>query len=1131
MGSRTKALALVSLMLISIVPAIASAHDDPVSLNDPFSELDSDISDLLLDWQVPGAQVAVMYNGSLVFNKGYGISSNGTDEGGNYWSSQVTVDSKFRIASLSKAITAAGILTLVQNGTISLDDRMVDLVPHLLPPELEGCDYPSHQTLYSIDDITVSMLLNHRAGFDRDGSPNSDPTYWHWNSWVGSWQNDDCIDKQSLIEDYDNGNLAPISMERILSEWLRRPLDFDPGSRYVYSNIGYQILGQIIEAETGMSYEEYIIESVLTPMGIESMSIGMTMPDQREVGEVSYFDDYTSWCHFPDGQDDDGDPIFPFSPGPDCGAFVIEEKDGGGGWIATASDYARFISHIDGTIDNEIFEDPFEFFTENSYDTYQPWYGSGVYVLSEDEQVWQHWGAFSGSSTNFRREVTDSGESVVFVMFTNTRPDGNWKSVRESVISDAMMAVDYSNTTPLEQDESDPLPPQDSDIEGSSYLSITGEIGTESQINATWSASITIREEYGTDLLPNQSIGLRNQIDLHLGNSDGTLDSAEVSAFASLVVSARSWIDSETGGCCSFDNEPMQSSEGTSVSVTPPRTGSVEIENGTWGWNESASLVAQADSRSTRLIDLPRSGSVIEEVPLTISLPHPWEFRYSAMQEIIEGTPSEFTVIRGQSPVYSDIRISIDENQPPSITAERVGAEGSWSMPLDSPTTYSASCTDSALETPSVIWEFGNNGTFVLEARETEQTIIPSELGYSAGDVVSATVTCTDSFSSTVFWYENNIVDGTPPVWYAHFTEVQSDGSQVIHDETQSYISVRSDSQLTMNITSTDDFGQPVLIEVTSNKSQGWRHFSNDELGFTDRFSQGGQINGMHLNVSDRHESKERSVWDLSMTVTDEAGNNESMTWNVLVLDGSPPTIIPEIIAQSVPISPDNPARQGDEVILSLTESFDDIDSIQDLVWAVSLDSEKLVDNGSWEDAEKVQIPPMETGNHLFEIEAWDSSGNRGSISFYLSVAPAFGIDIEVLQQNVIGEQTEGQTVVFIVTMQNLGATTASGRLCNSANCTDYVMIPGATATSTGVFSVELNVHLEEVGDYDPYFEWVSSMDDDAGVLEFEDAIIAKSKVVASISKSTQAFLVVLVVLTIGIWGANRLWGRDSIGP
>ena len=92
-------------------------------------------------------------------------------------------------------------------------------------------------------------------------------------------------------------------------------------------------------------------------------------------------------------------------------------------------------------------------------------------------------------------------------------------------------------------------------------------------------------------------------------------------------------------------------------------------------------------------------------------------------------------------------------------------------------------------------------------------------------------------------------------------------------------------------------------------------------------------------------------------------------------------------------------------------------------------------------------------------------------------------------------------------------------------------MIPGATATSTGVFSAELNVYLEEIGTYNPYFEWVSSMDDDAGVLEFEDAISAKSKMVSSISSSTQAFLAVLVTLTLAIWGANRLWGRDSTGP
>ncbi|MEC7707055.1 MAG: serine hydrolase domain-containing protein, partial [Candidatus Thermoplasmatota archaeon] len=215
MTQRPLALFLALLMLLSTVTT-PSAADEPGHIqNDLFSDFDSDISDLLADWQIPGAQVAVMYNGSLVFNKGYGIATNGTDENGTYWSSQVTVNSKFRIASLSKAITAAGILTLVENGTISLDDRMVNLAPHLLPPELDGCDYPNHSTSYSIDDINISMLLNHRAGFN----PSVDPTYRHWNNWVGSWQNDPCIDKQSLIDDFDNGNLAPIPMERILSEW------------------------------------------------------------------------------------------------------------------------------------------------------------------------------------------------------------------------------------------------------------------------------------------------------------------------------------------------------------------------------------------------------------------------------------------------------------------------------------------------------------------------------------------------------------------------------------------------------------------------------------------------------------------------------------------------------------------------------------------------------------------------------------------------------------------------------------------------------------------------------------------------------------------------------------------------
>ena len=128
----------VDLMRVR-APIVADFRSQPDETETgTIEELDASVSELLEDWNIPGAQVAVMYNGSLVFNKGYGFAANGTDEDGNYWTSQVTTDSKFRIASLSKSVTAAGILTLVQDGTISLDDRMVDLAPHLLPADLEG---------------------------------------------------------------------------------------------------------------------------------------------------------------------------------------------------------------------------------------------------------------------------------------------------------------------------------------------------------------------------------------------------------------------------------------------------------------------------------------------------------------------------------------------------------------------------------------------------------------------------------------------------------------------------------------------------------------------------------------------------------------------------------------------------------------------------------------------------------------------------------------------------------------------------------------------------------------------------------------------------------------------------------
>ena len=112
-------------------------------------------------------------------------------------------------------------------------------------------------------------------------------------------------------------------------------------------------------------------------------------------------------------------------------------------------------------------------------------------------------------------------------------------------------------------------------ISGQATLSLTGDLLPDSQINATWNLEIGIPEEYGTDLLPNQSTGIRLQIDNHLGNSDGNITESEISDFIQLLTNARTWINSEVAGCCMFDYTELALLSPVTVIVSPPSVGPV----------------------------------------------------------------------------------------------------------------------------------------------------------------------------------------------------------------------------------------------------------------------------------------------------------------------------------------------------------------------------------------------------------------------------------------------------------------------------------------------------------------------------------------------------------------------------
>ena len=320
-------------------------------------------------------------------------------------------------------------------------------------------------------------------------------------------------------------------------------------------------------------------------------------------------------------------------------------------------------------------------------------------------------------------------------------------------------------------------------INGEANLSFTGDLLPDSQINATWSLEIGIPEEYGTDLLPNQSTGIRSQIDNHLGNSDGNITDSEISDFIELLTNARSWTNSEVAGCCVFDYTELTLLSPVTLVVSPPSVGPViGTSSGTWGWSESAELVANTDLRTTRLLDLPRTGSLIEEVPLVISIQEPWEFRFSAMQDIISGEPGSFTVLRAESPVYSTIRIAIGENYPPSMTVSRSGGTA-ISTPLNGTIYFISECQDSMLEPPTFNWRLSNNGT-ILNSSFGEYdsnghaviSVDPVQDGYLSGDILSVDLTCIDSFGASSSWYEDIIIDGQNPSYDIRLTEITSEG-------------------------------------------------------------------------------------------------------------------------------------------------------------------------------------------------------------------------------------------------------------------------------------------------------------------------------------------------------------------
>jgi len=663
-------------------------------------------------------------------------------------------------------------------------------------------------------------------------------------------------------------------------------------------------------------------------------------------------------------------------------------------------------------------------------------------------------------------------------------------------------------------------------VDGLSTLTLFEPIEANSTFDATWEVSVTISDQVGSDLLPYIELGLRAQIDINLGNSDGWINRTEIDLFIDIFYQARNWTNAESAGCCAFDYTPMIAANGSTINVHEPNIGSIEDENLTWGWIESANLVGITDSRTTRLLDLPRTGALIEEIPIRVILPSGWEYRYSAMREIISGEPGNFTVDRAASGAASNIRITIAENQAPNALGQR--KSGGSMIPLNSVTVYFGECEDGGLDANEQWWTVSNNGTVVLTEFNETLNFIPEENGFIGGQVASVVMHCKDWFNSISTWYDNVVIDSVFPTWEASINFESPNGEITALDPDVDVFEVPSDSYISFSISADDPNSQlPTNIVLTSNKTEGYRHQANDQLEFNDRFSQSGEVNGMHLNFTERHLSREQTTWAIHLDVSDNAGNTQSRDWIILVLDGNGPTIVPDLYIDDVIISSENVVRNGDSVLFNFTPSYDDLDAITDTSWTITVDDIIIVENVDWSEIELFTIGPLATGTHDIILEAWDSSGNKGGLAFQLKSFPNFGVDISVETSSYAGKLVDGEIVVFMATLQNHGADPASGRICVGGECGAFIGIPGATPESPGYFSAEINTKIDGTLPLEVSFQWSSESANDEGTIILESGYIIEP----AWQGPLQVVIGVFAILAGIVYAANRLWGADSLRP
>lgn len=270
--------------------------------------MDSIMQRYLKRWEIHGAQLAISRHDSLLYARGFGYADKDR---------KIPMEPSYimRMASVSKLVTATGIMKLRDMGKIRLSDKVFGL-----KGILNDTFYVNSIRDKRYFDITVEQLLRHKAGFT-------------------NYAGDAIFSTRYIIQ--QNHLTTPPDHRTLLRIVLRRHLGYTPGTAQRYCNIGYTLLSLIIEKRTGMSYENFMQRYVLNPAGCYDFHIAGNYLKDRRPNETVYYMHSSSV------------PVPEFN---NSGRMVVRcygENDittalGAGAWVASAAELCRLVASIDG---------------------------------------------------------------------------------------------------------------------------------------------------------------------------------------------------------------------------------------------------------------------------------------------------------------------------------------------------------------------------------------------------------------------------------------------------------------------------------------------------------------------------------------------------------------------------------------------------------------------------------------------------------------------------------------------------------------------------------------------------------------------------------------------------------------